>query len=309
MIHLGFPVRIVGRPGLRSHDERRSIAPHLSVSLVYLRDILVYLQHINVRFYRLASALLPAPAAAHAFQQLADCRTELGEMAALVQAQGVRLTLHLDLHIAPGSADRAVVARSLSEIEWQAALLEHLGTAADGVLVVHVGGSGRAALLRFAAHYRSLSARARARLVVEHDSGGVSLGAALELHQLCGVPVVFDWLHWQICNPEQLPPDLALGLALSTWPPGVRPKVHLSTARSEAHLLAAGRDTGARIVPPRPGQHADFIATADAIALLHAAHGLPGFDLMLEAKAGDLALLRLRAEMARLAPDLAALLG
>ncbi|MEI8165259.1 MAG: UV damage endonuclease UvsE, partial [Chloroflexales bacterium] len=57
--------------------------------------------------------------------------------------------------------------------------------------------------------------------------------------------------------------------------------------------------------PPRPGQHADFIAAGDLERLLRAARGLPPFDLMLEAKAGDLALARLRAEIARRAPDLA----
>jgi UV DNA damage endonuclease len=63
------------------------------------------------------------------------------------------------------------------------------------------------------------------------------------------------------------------------------------------------------VLPPRPGQHADFIAATDAISLLRAARGLPPFDIMLEAKAGDLALLRLRADVARLAPELVALLG
>jgi UV DNA damage endonuclease len=36
---------------------------------------------------------------------------------------------------------------------------------------------------------------------------------------------------------------------------------------------------------------------------------LPPFDILLEAKAGDLALLRVRADIARIAPDLAARLA
>jgi UV DNA damage endonuclease len=63
------------------------------------------------------------------------------------------------------------------------------------------------------------------------------------------------------------------------------------------------------VLPPRPGQHADFVAASDLERLLLAARGLPPFDLMLEAKAGDLALLRLRAEIARRAPELAARLA
>jgi UV DNA damage endonuclease len=301
---------VVGQPGLRSYDSRRAAA-HLSVSLVYLRDTLGYLQRIGVRFYRLASSLVPAPSADEGFRQLAACARELDDIAMLVQQHGLRLTLHPGQAIALGSADNALAARGMAALELQAALLERLGMGPEGVIVVHVGGAARdrAALQRFAARYHALSAAARARLVVEHDTTGCSLGAALELHQLCGVPVVFDYLHWQLCNPERLPLGLGLGLALATWPPGVRPKIHLSTARSEAHLLPASRSSTARVLPPRPGQHADFIAATDAIRLLRAARGLPPFDIMLEAKAGDLALLRLRTEVARLEPELAALLG
>lgn len=311
MIRLGFPVRVVGQPALRSHDSRRHTCPHLSISLIYLRDILIYLQRIGVRFYRLASALLPSIPPEVARQQLAECTTELALLATRVQAQGVRLTVHLESHIALGSADEALVAHSISTIELQATLLEQLGTHADGVLVAHIGASANdsASLNRFAERYTRLSPPARARLVVEHDHAGFSLGMLLQLHQWCGIPVVFDYLHWQLHNPERLPLDLALGLALATWPAGVRPEVHLSTSRSEAHLLPPRHGQSARVLPPTPGQHADFVAVTDLLNLLRAAHGLPPFDLLLEAKAGDLALLRLRAEVLRLAPDLVAQLA
>ncbi|NJO84034.1 MAG: hypothetical protein HC828_15430, partial [Blastochloris sp.] len=159
-----------------------------------------------------------------------------------VQAQTIRLTMHLEQHIALGSHQAAVVSQSLAAIETRAALLERLGMQAEGSLIVHIGGpsstpeSRRASLRLFAQHYTSLSACARARLAVEHDTSGFSLGDLLELHQQCGVAVVFDYLHWRLYNPENLPLALALGLAVATWQPGVRPEVHLSTARSEAHL-------------------------------------------------------------------------
>lgn len=317
MIRLGFAVRVVGQPALRAYERRRHPAPDLSINLIYLRDVLVYLQRVGIRFYRIASTLLPEAPGINAFEQLTACAVELDALAAQVVAQGVRLTLHLDHHIALGSADDTQAARSLATIEAQAALLERLdagqspGMPPAGVLVTHVGGPAHtpATLQRFARRYQALSPRARARRVVEHDTGGFSLGRLLRLHQQCGIPVVFDYLHWQIHNPERLPPGLALGLALATWPPGVRPEVHLSTARSEAHLLPAAAGQSGRVLPPRPGQHADFIAAPDLLHLLDAARGLPPFDLMLEAKAGDLALLRLRSDIARINPVLAARLA
>jgi UV DNA damage endonuclease len=53
-------------------------------------------------------------------------------------------------------------------------------------------------------------------------------------------------------------------------------------------------------------QHSDFIDPFDFIDLLRSVRtaNLRPFDIMLEAKAKDLALLRLREQMAKFAPDL-----
>ncbi len=313
MIRCGFAVRVVGQPALRSHDSRRNGQAHLSVSLVYLRDILRYLQHIGVRYYRVANRLLPLPrgeAPLHAAQrQIHECHTLLETIAEEVQARGIRLTMHAGYHLAPGQADTSAAASTLcDELEAHALLLEALDPCS--VLVVHSGGKGRAALERFARRFTQLSPRAQARLVVEHEPAGHSLDDLLWLHQHCGIPLVFDYLHHRLAaDSTHVPLELALGLALATWPPHMRAEVHLSSMRSEAHLLPAHNGQAARVVPPRAGQHADFITAPDTLALLRAARGLPAFDLMLEAKAGDLALLRMRDDATRLAPELAACLA
>lgn len=60
--------------------------------------------------------------------------------------------------------------------------------------------------------------------------------------------------------------------------------------------------------PPRPGHHADFLNPWEFAGFATAGAGLRDFDVMLEAKAGDLALLRLRDDLARYVPDAYALL-
>ncbi|NTW00525.1 MAG: UV damage endonuclease UvsE [Oscillochloris sp.] len=307
MIRLGFAVRVVGRPGLGSGR-----MAHLSIGLARLGDVLSYLDQIGVRFYRIASDLL-SPGN---IGQIAECADQLAAISAYLAATGTRLTTHLDHSVALGCADDVRAAASANVIEAMAALLERLdanrpGGLLEGTMVVHVGGPADdpASLERFASRYQVLSARAQARLAVEHDSAGHSLGQLLALHRYCGVPVVFDALHWEIWNPESMLLGLALGLALATWPAQVRPEVHLSSLRSEAHLLPARAGQGAVVLPPRPGQHADFIDAGALQRLLDAARGLPAFDLMLESKAGELSLLRLRADIARRAPEFALALG
>lgn len=308
MIRLGFAIRSLGRPELNAGGGRGA-APHLSRSLAALGDMLGYITRLGVGFYRIA--LAPELS----FAQLADCAAQIELLAGQLAAARLRLGVHLPTGLALGSPSGADAARAINTIEVTAALLAQLdgraAGAAEHTMVAHLGAAAAdsASLERFATRYRALSPQARARLAIEHEGAGPSLGLLLVLHERCGVPLVFDALHWELHNPEALPLSLALGLALATWPPGVRPEVHLSSQRSEAHLLPPRAGGAARVLPPRPGQHADFVAAGDLERLLRAASGLPPFDLMLEAKAGDLALLRLRAEIARRAPELAARLA
>ncbi len=311
MIRLGFAVRAVGRPGLAG-GPGAGRQPHLSVGLARLGDMLGYLAQIGVRYYR-APLFLQGPEGP---PQLAECAEQLAAMAARLAAGGVRVTVHLPLGLSLAAPAEAQAQAAIAAVEATAALLAALDARrppgpAEGIMVGHLGAPAddREAAARFVARYRALSAQARRRLALEHEGAGAGLGALLALHQGCGVPIVFDALHWEQYNPEALPLDLALGLALATWPPGVRPEAHLSSHRSEAHLMPGRAGEPARILAPRPGQHADFIAAGDLERLLHAARGLPPFDLMLEAKAGELALARLRAEIGRRAPALAARLG
>jgi UV DNA damage endonuclease len=101
-------------------------------------------------------------------------------------------------------------------------------------------------------------------------------------------------------DPEAIPDREALELALATWPAGVTPKIHFSTPRTavEERKRRVGRRVERRLVLPQLRAHADLIdPIAFAYFLEHTAGG-HDFDELLEAKAKDLALLRLREQLA-----------
>ncbi|KPV47184.1 hypothetical protein SE17_42675, partial [Kouleothrix aurantiaca] len=116
MIALGVAVKILGNGGLRARDGRRAEhAPHLSVSLLLVREVLLYLAAQNIRLYRLADDLAPYADDARfpAMQQQIDaCADMLAETGALARAHGIRLTMHLPLWLALASPDEALAARS-----------------------------------------------------------------------------------------------------------------------------------------------------------------------------------------------------
>jgi UV DNA damage endonuclease len=172
-------------------------------------------------------------------------------------------------------------------------------------VVIHVGGAygdRRAGCERWVRTWEKLPAHARARLVLENDDLRYGAADVLWIHERTGVRLVFDYQHWWCFNPEGVPLREALTRMLATWT-GSRPKVHFSSPRTEMRETVRNKRTV--LAPPLATQHADF-ANAFEFCTFMREHGELTFDVMLESKAKDLALLRLRADMAKFAPDVAA---
>ena len=306
---LGFAVKVLGAGGLPVADTRRwQSGPHLRRSIELLWPAFDYLDRINVRVYRLSSQTIPY--GTHPDlpdfdfrRQLDEVADELETLAEKARELGLRLSTHPGQYTVLNAQDPAIVDLALAEVEQHAALLDRLGAGPEGVIVVHVGGAygNRAeALDRWAFAWDRLSDRARARLAVENDEHTFSTHDVLALHARTGVRVVVDIHHHRI-HPgnASMPIRDALVAAFPTWAPGVRPKVHLSSART---MLETGASSKAKVPPLR--NHADLVLPWDLEAVVTAAPG--PVDVMLEAKAQDLALLELRRTLGVTRPDLAA---
>ncbi len=309
MLHLGLSGRILSNPRLMTYDRQRAASrPHLSISLLYLRDVLLHLQRHAIRLYRLPAHFAPYlthPNAPGFHGQIAECAEDLLAVGALAQAQQTRLTLHVNSTVVLSTPDQDLAARSRHEIEAQAQLLAAFGLP-DGVLVAHIGGvyaDRSAALERCVANIGQLSATARGLLAIEHDGRVWSLVDALHVHARTGVPIIFDHLHHQLYDPYQLALATALEYSLATWSAERRPKIHFSSPRTELRIgtTSAGNP---HLAAPQWYEHSDYAHPFELIRLLRQPASRP-YDVMLEAKAGDLALLRAREDVARFAPELA----
>ena len=318
-MRLGFPVKIMGREGLPSNDTRRyQNQPHLRVSLDYLRAILEYLDHMNIHMYRMSSDLAPYythPDLPQFHQQLEECAAELAQFGAAAQAQGVRLSLHPSQYIIINSPDDELVAKSIRDLEAQAALLDAMGLGPEAVVVTHVGGvydDREASRERFIRNYERLSDAARRRLVLENDDTRFSVGDILYIHEHIGIRLIYDYQHHMCLDRERIPVAEALTAVLASWPAAVMPKIHFSTPRTEMRTVKRkNRSTGkneAVLQPPLWTNHADYINPFEFINLMRS---VPehAFDVMLECKLKDVALLRLREDLPRYAPDVAARFG
>ncbi|GAB4567568.1 MAG: hypothetical protein Kow0047_19820 [Anaerolineae bacterium] len=312
-MRLGFPVKVFGRPGMKSHDSRPPLQrPHLSVSLAYLRDILLYLQGTGITMYRMAEDLAPelSRSGAVSGEPIDACAPELERIGDLAMESGIRLSFHPTTRGVLSSPDEAVTERARAFLGGLARILDLMRLGPEAVIVVHVGGvygDREAALARWASRFLALPASIRSRLAVENDDALFSIADVYALHLRTGVRVVFDYLHHLNHNPDQVPLVEALDMALSTWPEGERPKIHFASPRTTARTIRANGQ--ARLHPPLWTQHGDFVNPFEFAAFLEAADGCRPFDVMLEARARDLAVIRLRADLARHAPHLSSRLA
>jgi UV DNA damage endonuclease len=234
--------------------------------------------------------------------QVAECAEQLARCGELARTLGVRLSSHPGQYTVLNSERDDVRAAARADLELQAAILDAMGLDAEAVVVLHVGGAAggvQAGLERFLAGYERLGQAARARLVVENDDRSFDLSAVLWLHERTGIRVVWDALHHRCHNPHGIPEAEALARALDTWPAAVTPKIRYSSPRLDVDVRRTreGRRVRERIVIPPLRAHADLI---DPLAFEAFLDGLgPGreFDIMLEAKAKDVALIELRKQL------------
>ncbi len=240
----------------------------------------------DIRFFRVASSVVPL-ASHEAFPT--DWQTvfagELAQIRAFVGANDLRLSMHPGQYTILNAQQPVVVAAAVRELEYHAAFLNATDPR-SGTITLHVGGAygdKAAALTRFAETFPRLSPQAQARLTLENDDRTFTAGEVLGLCEALNIPVVFDFFHHKL-NPtlETWDVDLLplLERVVKTW--GARiPKFHLSSPRdfttAHADLVEAQ----------------DFAQTLDALAQVG---GDAPYDLMLEAKLKDVAVLRLAEE-------------
>jgi len=318
-LRLGFAVKVIGRAGMKSNDSRRwKNKPHLKVSIEYLHAIFDYLAEHRIDMYRMSSDI--APYATHPdmpqfHRMVQQSDRELRALGAKARALKLRLSFHPSQYVLLNSPDRALTKKSIWDFASQSEILDRMGLGPEAVVVTHVGGvygdreSSRA---RWVKNYKRLPKAVKRRLVLENDDVRFSAADVLWIHEHTGVRLVFDYQHFWCLNPEGLDMVDTLRRMLATWPAGERPKIHFSTPRTELReVQRVDRRTKKKLVvkqPPVWTNHADFANPFEFVRFMRDARGLD-FDVMLESKGKDMSLLKLRPDLLRFAPDVAARFG
>ena len=268
--------------------KERGITYASELALQNLRDLYTILEwnlEHDIYFYRLSSDIIPWASE----YSLTDMPNFGAIHAAALRAgnfareHGMRLTSHPGPFNKLASPKERVFQLTKTDLSVHGDLFDLIGLPHTpyAKLNIHVGaayGDKPFALDNFCRNFERLPDNVRSRLTVENDDK-TSLYSTLELYEgvykRIGIPIVFDY-HHHMLHPGGQTEQEALELALSTWG-DIKPVVHYAESRSLEH-------NNPKI---KPQAHSDLVYNT----LNDYGHE---FDIMIEAKHKELALLRYR---------------
>ncbi|HYH04586.1 MAG TPA: UV DNA damage repair endonuclease UvsE [Bacillota bacterium] len=239
----------------------------------------------RIQVYRFTSKLVPLcthPDFSN-WDYCSDLAAEFGKVGDFVKENRMRVSLHPDHFTLLNSPEPEVITASLRDLDYHTHILEAMGLDFSAKMVIHVGGKyqdRQQAIHRFREQFFRLPDRIKQRLTLENDDRCFTAAEVLKLTQELQIPMVLDIHHHQILNNGEAL-EAILPEVFATWKE-IPPKVHISSPRDAKN----------------PRYHADFVSVATVENFIRLTESLGrDFDIMLEAKQKDLALLKLVEEL------------
>lgn len=252
-----------------------------------LYEILKYNKANNIHFYRMTSALIPLATLNDVkFDYITPYLNLYKKVGDFANKNGIRVDAHPDQFCVLNSINKDIVKNSIEILKYQKNLSNAFGFT-NFKLVLHVGSSAggkKASITRFINNFNKLEDSIKKMIILENDDKVFNIIDVLELSEKLKIPMVLDYHHY-ICNNNNEDIEKYLPRIFNTWKDEVYPpKVHFSTPKSK-------RKNEFR-------SHNDFINADDFITFLEIVKKYTNrLDVMIEAKAKDLALFKLVREL------------
>jgi UV DNA damage endonuclease len=233
----------------------------------------------DIHFYRMSSDMFPWMSE-YDFTDLPNfdkIKNLLSGIGILAEKYDQRLSFHPGPFNVLCSPKQDVVDKTIKELNKHSQIMDMMGlsTTPYNKINIHVGGvygDKQSALERWCDNFKLLDDNTKSRITAENDDkiSAYTVSDLMYIHEHTGIPIVFDY-HHHSCHPDGMSHKDALTLAVSTWPDGIVPAVHVSEPRDDSN----------------PRAHHDYIRNEV---------NTYGFDvdIMMEAKQKELAVLEYR---------------
>jgi UV DNA damage endonuclease len=273
------PKITTNRGMVRKTFDQKGISYVSELALQNVRDLVEVVKwnyKNGINFYRMSSDMFPWMSE-YEFTDLPDydrIKSILSGLGTLAVKYNQRLTFHPGPFNVLCSPTEDVVTRTINDLNKHSQIMDMIGlsTTPYNKINIHIGGvygDKESAMSRWVDGFNRLDENTKKRLTVENDdkSSAYTVRDLMFIHEKTGIPIVFDY-HHHTCHPDGMTHQEALIMAMSTWPKDIKPIVHVSEPRDDKNFRA----------------HHDYVLTEVNN------YGFD-FDIMMEAKAKELAVL------------------
>lgn len=242
----------------------------------------------GIEVYRMSSSLVPLATHPEAkWDYVTPFHKLFKEIGMLVESHKLRVSFHPSQYTLFTSPKNQVTTNAIIDMTYHYEMLKAMGLNHEANINIHVGGAygnKAAAIDRFNTNFAQLPKAIRARTTLENDDKTYTAKETLEICEDNDIPFVFDYHHRWVNPGDESFEDL-LPRIFATWESvGKCPKFHLSSPKSGKLKRA----------------HADYVDKDFAMTFIKAlkSYGRSA-DIMVEAKAKDLAALRLAEQLGK----------
>ncbi|QUW23697.1 UV DNA damage repair endonuclease UvsE [Sporosarcina sp. Marseille-Q4063] len=256
-------------------------------NLQHTKRILYYNIAHEIEVYRFSSSLVPL--ATHPevmWDFLTPLKKEWKEIGDLVKHYKLRVSFHPNHFTLFSSPRKEVTMNALISMDYHFKMLEAMNALDTGLINIHIGGAygdKKQSLDRFHQNLKKLPKKIKKHMTLENDDKTYDILETLTACEKENIPMVFDYHHY-VANNGEIDLPHYLHRIFKTWRnTNIVPKVHISSPKSDQAFRS----------------HADYISLDFVLPFLKMAKELnQDFDIMIEAKQKNLAMLRLVEEIA-----------
>ncbi|MFZ7946061.1 UV DNA damage repair endonuclease UvsE [Neobacillus sp. 19] len=269
---------------LPKHERMEKLKEVTAQNLLHTKRILYYNFAHEIKLYRFSSSLVPL--ATHPevmWDFVTPFKNEWEELGQLVNQFQLRPSFHPNQFTLFTSPRTEVTVNAVKDMKYHFRMLEAMKVQDRGIINIHIGGAygdKQTSIKRFHQNIKKLPSDIKKQMTLENDDKTYDVEETLVTCEKEKIPMILDYHHY-MANKGEVDLSLFLPRIFSTW--NTTPKVHISSPKSDQAYRS----------------HADYVSIDFILPFLKMAKGFnQDFDIMIEAKQKNLAMLQLIEEIA-----------
>lgn len=197
---------------IMKNASRERLLEIISHNLMSLDNIIDYNIKNNILLFRISSDLIPfGSSPVNSIEWWNVFSLKLESIGKKIKKNNMRVSMHPGQYTVLNSPNKNVVSNAINDLKYHCKVLDSLNLERKHKIILHIGGiynDKDESIKRFIRNYDKLDENIKKRLVIENDDKSYNTCDVLAISKILNIPVVFDNLHNNINQCEELKSDL-----------------------------------------------------------------------------------------------------